>query len=59
MPSSKSTGPLPEFHALAGHVGPAQGCQKCAIQLRWQRSATAALRAHRQHVDTILRKAAI
>jgi hypothetical protein len=62
MPSSKSTGPLPEFHALAGHAGPAVGCQKCAAQSRRQRSAAAALRTHQcqahQRIDTILRKAA-
>ena len=63
MPSSKAGGPLPEFHALAGHAGPAQGCQGCAAQRRRQRSAVAALRSHqrqtRSHADTILRKAAI
>jgi hypothetical protein len=62
MPSSKSTGPLAQFHALAGHAGPAHGCRKCTTQLRQQRSATAAFRSHRrqarQHVHTILRKAA-
>jgi hypothetical protein len=54
---------LAEFHALAGHAGPANGCQKCAAQSRRQRSAAAALRTQqrqtRQQIDTILRKAAI
>jgi hypothetical protein len=52
---------LAEFHGLAGHAGPGDGCQDCAAQLQRQRSATAALRTHRrqarQQVDTILRKA--
>ncbi len=51
-----------EFHALAGHGGPADGCQDCAGQLQRQRHAAAALRDHqreaRRQVDTILRKAA-
>jgi hypothetical protein len=52
---------LAEFHALAGHAGPADGCQDCAAKLAQQRQAAAALRAHqrqaRQHVDAILGKA--
>jgi hypothetical protein len=57
-----TTGPaLAEFHALAGHAGPADGCQDCADQLQRQRQTATALRTHqrqaRQQVDTILRKA--
>jgi len=59
--TSRTTSALAEFHALAGHAGPADGCQDCAAQLQRQRSATAALRIHRrqvrQQVDTILHKA--
>jgi hypothetical protein len=57
-----TTGPaLAEFHALAGHAGPADGCQDCAAQLQRQRQTATALRTHRhqvrQQVDAILRKA--
>jgi len=49
---------LAQFHALAGHAGPTDGCRDCADQLKRQRSATTALRTHqnqaRQHVDAIL-----
>jgi hypothetical protein len=59
-PSSTSSA-LAEFHALAGHAGPAGGCQKCAGQQRRQRQTASALRTHqrqaREQVDTILRKA--
>jgi hypothetical protein len=55
---TRSTSALAEFHTLAGHAGPADGCQKCASTQRRQRSATTALRTHqrqaRQHVDAIL-----
>jgi hypothetical protein len=54
----RATSPLAEFHELAGHAGPAAGCQHCADQLAQQRRASGALRAHqrrtRQHIDTIL-----
>ncbi len=54
---------LAEFHALAGHAGPADGCQHCASQQQRQRSAAAALRTHqrqaRQQVDAILGKAVV
>jgi len=57
-----TTGPaLAEFHALAGHAGPADGCQDCAAQGRRQRSAAAALRTRQrqacQQVDVILGEA--
>jgi hypothetical protein len=59
---ARSTSALAEFHVLAGHVGPADGCQDCANAQRRQRSAATALRTHqrqaRQQVDAILRKAA-
>ncbi len=49
---------LAEFHALAGHDGPADGCQTCTAQQRRQRGSAAALRTHRrqtrQRVDAIL-----
>jgi hypothetical protein len=52
---------LAEFHTLAGHAGPADGCQDCAAQQRHQRQGAAALRAHqrhaRRHVDAILDQA--
>jgi hypothetical protein len=52
-----STGTLAEFHALAGHAGPADGCQECAAQLQRQRQTATALRTHqrqaRQQVDVI------
>jgi hypothetical protein len=52
---------LAEFHALAGHAGPADGCQDCASAQRRQRQAAAALRAHRrqarQQVDAIVGRA--
>ena len=58
---TRSTSALAEFHALAGHAGPADGCGDCAAQLERQRSAAGALRAHqrqaRQQVDAILGKA--
>jgi hypothetical protein len=59
--SARSTSSaLAEFHDLAGHGGPADGCAKCAAQLRRQREAAAALRAHqrrtRQQIDQILRR---
>jgi hypothetical protein len=62
MPSTKPNSPLAEFHGFAGHAGPAHGRQKCAAQLRRQRTIDAALLSHRRHasqqIDTILRKAA-
>jgi len=49
---------LVEFHTLAAHPGPADGCQDCAAQLERQRHAAAALRAHqrqtRQQVDALI-----
>ncbi len=55
---TRSTSALAEFHALAGHAGAADGCQKCASAQRRQRSAAATLRTHqgqaRQQVDAIL-----
>jgi hypothetical protein len=55
---TRSTSALAEFHALADHAGPADGCQDCAAKLAQQRQAAAALRTHqcqaRQHVDAIL-----
>jgi hypothetical protein len=61
MTSTKPNSPLAEFHTLAGHAGPADGCQKCASTQRRQRSAAAALRTHRRHarqrVDAILGRA--
>jgi hypothetical protein len=59
--SSSTSSALAEFHALAGHAGPADGCQKCAGQQRRQRQTASALRTHqrqaRQQVDTILGRA--
>jgi hypothetical protein len=59
---TRSTSALAEFHALDGHAGPADGCQKCAGQQRRQRQTASALRTHqrqaREQVDAILRKAA-
>ncbi len=58
----RSTEAVAEFHALAGHAGPADGCQDCASAQQCQRSAAAALRTHqrqaRHQVDAILGKAA-
>jgi len=52
------TSALGEFHALAGHGGPADGCQDCQAQQQRQRHAAAALRSHqrqtRQQVDAVL-----
>jgi hypothetical protein len=52
---------LAEYHALNGHASPAAGCQKCAAQDRLQRTAAAALRAHRRQtarqIDLVLGKA--
>jgi hypothetical protein len=59
--TSRTTSALAEFHALAGHGGPADGCQECATQLQRQRQTATALRTHqrqaRQQVDVILGKA--
>jgi hypothetical protein len=55
---ARSTSALAEFHALAGHAGPAEGCQDCAAQLTRQRQAASALRTHqrqaRQRVDAVI-----
>jgi hypothetical protein len=57
-----STDAIVEFHALAGHAGPTDGCQDCAARLERQRRGAAELRSHqrqtRQRIDAILRKAA-
>ncbi len=51
-----------EFHVLAGHPGPADGCQDCHATQQRQRQAAASLRTHqlkaRQQAEEILRKAA-
>jgi hypothetical protein len=55
---TRSSSALAEFHDLAGHAGPADGCQDCAAADQQRRQSTAALRAHqrqaRQQVDAIL-----
>ena len=55
---ARSSSAFAEFHAAAGHAGPADGCPDCADQLARQRQAAAALRAHqrrtRQQIDSIL-----
>ena len=56
--AARSTSALAEFHDLAGHGGPADGCQDCAGQLERQRQAASALRSHqrqaRQQVDVLI-----
>jgi hypothetical protein len=60
VPERATTRPeaVAEFHRLAGHAGPADGCPDCADQQQRQRQAASALRAHqrqtRQQIDGIL-----
>jgi hypothetical protein len=55
---TRSTSALTEFHTLSGHPGTVDACQDCVDQLKRQRAAAAALRAHqrrtRQRIDGIL-----
>jgi hypothetical protein len=57
--SARSISALAEFHGLADHAGPADGCQECAAQR--QRQTATALRTRqrqvRQRVDATLGKA--
>ena len=56
--AARSTSALAEFHALAGHAGPADSCQDCQATQQRQRLTATALRAHQRHarqqVDAIL-----
>jgi len=49
MPRTPSPAATAEFHALAGHPGPAAGCAACAAQDRRQQDDERALRRHRAH----------
>src|SRR6266511_4134901 len=55
---ARSTSALAEFHDLAGHAGPADGCEDCQAQQQRQRGSAAALRSHqrqtRQQIDAVL-----
>jgi hypothetical protein len=55
---ARSTSAFADFHDLAGHAGPADGCGACQAQQQRQNQGAAALRNHqrqtRQRIDAIL-----
>jgi hypothetical protein len=49
--SATQTPAVAELHRLAGHSGPAAGCEKCAEQVMRQREAAKAFRVHQRRIS--------